>query len=45
LPLVIYVHGGGLLSGDKSGGLSDLQALARLGYVGASIPSRAESRR
>jgi len=40
MPLVVYVHGGGLVSGDKSGGLSELQSLARLGYVGATINYR-----
>ena len=40
MPLVIYVHGGGFLSGDKSGGIAELQTLARRGYVGATIDYR-----
>ena len=40
MPLVVYVHGGGFASGDKSAGVAELQSLARLGYVGATINYR-----
>jgi predicted esterase len=37
LPLVIYVHGGGFASGDRSSGHSICQYLAANGYIAASI--------
>lgn len=40
LPVVVFVHGGGWSSGDKTGGIGQLTPLVRRGYVGATINYR-----
>jgi predicted peptidase len=39
-PVVIWVHGGGFTTGDKSGGANQASFFARHGYVAASINYR-----
>jgi acetyl esterase/lipase len=40
MPVVVYIHGGGFLSGDKAGGLQELESLALRGCFGATINYR-----
>lgn len=39
-PLILFVHGGGFLEGDKSGGAAKCREWARRGFVAASINYR-----
>lgn len=40
MPVVVYIHGGGFASGDKSGGLQELESLAQRGYFALTINYR-----
>lgn len=40
IPAVVFIHGGGWVSGDKGGGIASLMPLARRGYFGATINYR-----
>ena len=40
MPAVVYIHGGGFATGDKVGGIPQLEPLARRGYLGATINYR-----
>jgi acetyl esterase/lipase len=40
MPVVVFIHGGGFVTGDKQGGLQELQTLAQRGYFGATINYR-----